>query len=133
MAPFNSREDSIVGILYSLARTPSSTISHCNYEKTPTTGGSRLSKILTPAVAITRQIRDACYNALINKDISNLCTLLAFQALKGRRGPRIQAEETMQRTDKNNAHDEIVCITSNGAAARCALGLLVVVVLLLAQ
>jgi hypothetical protein len=39
----------------------------------------------------------------------------------------------MQRADKNNSHDEIVCIASTGAAARCALGLLVVVVLLLAR
>ena len=39
----------------------------------------------------------------------------------------------MQATDKSNTDDGIVCIASNGAAARCALGLLVVVVLLLAQ
>ena len=33
--------------------------------------------------------------------------------------------------NKNNSHEGAVCITSTGAAARCALGLLVVVVLLL--
>ena len=37
----------------------------------------------------------------------------------------------MHRTHKNNSHDAAVCIASHGAAARCALGLLVVVVLLL--
>lgn len=37
----------------------------------------------------------------------------------------------MQRMYKNNTHDGAVCIASDGAAARCALGLLVVVVLLL--
>ena len=44
---------------------------------------------------------------------------------------RIQAEETMQIANKNETNDGVVCITNNGAAARCALGLLVVVVLLL--
>ncbi|GMQ75356.1 MAG: hypothetical protein BMS9Abin01_0604 [Gammaproteobacteria bacterium] len=39
----------------------------------------------------------------------------------------------MQTPNKNNPDDGVVCIASNGAAARCALGLLVVVVLLLAQ
>ena len=39
----------------------------------------------------------------------------------------------MRTTNKNNTDDGIVSIASNGAAARCALGLLVVVVLLLAQ
>ena len=43
----------------------------------------------------------------------------------------IQSEETMQIANKNDTHDGVVCITNNGAAARCALGLLVVVVLLL--
>ena len=33
--------------------------------------------------------------------------------------------------NKNNTHEGAVCITSNGAAARCAVGLLVVVILLL--
>ena len=37
----------------------------------------------------------------------------------------------MLKANKNNAHDGAVPITNNGAAARCALGLLVVVVLLL--
>ena len=40
-------------------------------------------------------------------------------------------EEAMRRIHKNSAHDTAVCIASNGAAARCALGLLVVVVLVL--
>ena len=44
---------------------------------------------------------------------------------------RIQAEETMQKANENNTHDEVACIANSGAAARCALGLLVVVVLLL--
>lgn len=39
----------------------------------------------------------------------------------------------MQKSNENNAHDEAVCIANNGAAARCALGLLVVVVLLLSH
>jgi hypothetical protein len=43
----------------------------------------------------------------------------------------LKGRGTMQRADKNNIHDEAVCIVTNGAAARCALGLLVVVVLLM--
>ena len=39
----------------------------------------------------------------------------------------------MLRSNKNNAHDGVVSITSNGAAARFAVGLLVVVVLLLSH
>lgn len=39
----------------------------------------------------------------------------------------------MQKANENNAHDGAVCIANNGAAARCALGLLVVVVLLLSH
>ena len=44
---------------------------------------------------------------------------------------RPTTEDTMRGLNKNNAHEGAVCITGNGAAARCALGLLVVVVLLL--
>jgi len=47
--------------------------------------------------------------------------------------PRIQTEETMLKANKNNPHEEAVCIANNGAAARCALGILVVVVLLLSN
>lgn len=39
----------------------------------------------------------------------------------------------MQKADKNTTHDGVVCIANSGAAARCALGLLVVVVLLLSN
>ena len=39
--------------------------------------------------------------------------------------------KSMLKTNKNNTHEAAVCITTNGAAARCALGLLVVVVLVL--
>ncbi len=39
----------------------------------------------------------------------------------------------MRTSNKHNPHDGVVCIASSGAAARCALGLLVVVVLLLAR
>lgn len=35
--------------------------------------------------------------------------------------------------NKNDTHEGVVSITNNGAAARCALGLLVVVVLLLSN
>jgi len=35
--------------------------------------------------------------------------------------------------NKNDNHEGAVCITNNGAAARCALGLLVVLVLLLSN
>lgn len=37
----------------------------------------------------------------------------------------------MRVINKNNSRDAAVCITGNGAAARCAVGLLVLVVLLL--
>ena len=37
----------------------------------------------------------------------------------------------MFNANKSNIDDAAVCITQNGAAARCALGLLVVVVLVL--
>jgi len=37
----------------------------------------------------------------------------------------------MLKANKNSAHDGVASIANNGAAARCALGLLVVVVLLL--
>ena len=47
--------------------------------------------------------------------------------------PCIQIEETMLKANKNNSHEGAVCIANNGAAARCALGLLVVVVLLLSN
>jgi hypothetical protein len=39
----------------------------------------------------------------------------------------------MRRLPKNNIRDGAVCIAAHGAAARCALGLLVVVVLLLSS
>ncbi len=39
----------------------------------------------------------------------------------------------MQKANKDNSHDGAVYIANNGAAARCALGLLVVVVLLLSH
>ena len=39
----------------------------------------------------------------------------------------------MLRMNKNNTPAHAVCIASNGAAARCALGLLVVLVLLLSR
>ncbi len=39
----------------------------------------------------------------------------------------------MQKANKNNSHDGAVCTANDGAAARCALGLLVVVVLLLSH
>jgi hypothetical protein len=45
----------------------------------------------------------------------------------------LKAEEIMWKANKNNAHEGAVCIANNGAAARCALGLLVVVVLLLSN
>ena len=48
-------------------------------------------------------------------------------------GPRSHFEEAMLRSNKNNAHDGVVSITANGAAARFAVGLLVVVVLLLSH
>ena len=39
----------------------------------------------------------------------------------------------MRKSNKNNAREGAVCIATDGAAARCALGLLVVVVLLLSN
>jgi hypothetical protein len=39
----------------------------------------------------------------------------------------------MHKANKNTTHDGVVCIATSGAAARCALGLLVVVVLLLSN
>ena len=73
---------------------------------------------------------------MICKGISKLCTLLALQetmARKARQGPRTQIEESMQKANKNNTPGGAVCIANDGAAARCALGLLVVVVLLLSH
>ena len=40
-------------------------------------------------------------------------------------------KESMLRTNKSNIDEVVVCINQTGAAARCALGLLVVVVLVL--
>ena len=37
----------------------------------------------------------------------------------------------MRNSNQSDTHEAAVCITNNGAAARCALGLLVVVVLVL--
>lgn len=73
---------------------------------------------------------------LINKSISKLCTLLASPeslARKDSREPHSQIEESMQKANKNNTPGGAVCIANDGAAARCALGLLVVVVLLLSH
>jgi hypothetical protein len=73
---------------------------------------------------------------LISKGISTLCTLLAFpeaMARKARPGPRTRIEETMQKANKKSTPGGAVCIANDGAAARCALGLLVVVVLLLSH
>ena len=39
----------------------------------------------------------------------------------------------MLKANKNNAHEGVASIATDGAAARCALGLLVVVVLLLSS
>jgi len=39
----------------------------------------------------------------------------------------------MLKANKNNVHEGVASIANNGAAARCALGLLVVVVLLLSN
>ena len=44
-----------------------------------------------------------------------------------------QIEESMFRSNKNNVRGDAVCIVNDGAAARCALGLLVVVILLLSN
>ncbi len=54
-------------------------------------------------------------------------------ARKARRGPRTQIEVSMQIANKNSTPGGAVCIANDGAAARCALGLLVVVVLLLSH
>lgn len=95
-----------------------------------------MSEFLTPAVARTRQISRDDSNSLNNMAIRKLCTVLAWHwatVLKGPRGPRTQDEEIMLKSNKNNALEGAVSIASNGAAARCALGLLVVVVLLLSN
>ena len=52
-------------------------------------------------------------------------------ALKGRRRPRIETEETMLKANRIEHHEGVALIANDGAAARFALGLLVVVVLLL--
>jgi len=52
-------------------------------------------------------------------------------ALKGRRRPRIETEETMLKANKIDHHEGVASIANDGAGARFALGLLVVVVLLL--
>ncbi len=95
-----------------------------------------MSENLTLAVADTRQISHIPHNPLISLDILKLCTLLAPQvaiALKGSRPPPKEAEETMLKANKSNVHEGVASIANNGAAARCALGLLVVVVLLLSS
>lgn len=56
---------------------------------------------------------------------------MAPRAPKG--GHSSQVEESMFRANKNNVHADAVCIVNDGAAARCALGLLVVVILLLSN
>lgn len=74
---------------------------------------------------------------LILRRLKKACTLFATlelvapRAPKGAAGARI--EESMFKTNKNIAHNEAVCIVNDGAAARCALGLLVVVILLLSN
>lgn len=73
---------------------------------------------------------------MIPRLISKLCTVFAWHettVLNGPRGPPTQDEEMMRRSNKSNAHEGAVSIASNGAAARCALGLLVVVVLVLSH
>ncbi len=52
---------------------------------------------------------------------------------KARPGPRTRIEETLQKANKKSTPGGAVCIANDGAAARCALGLLVVVVLLLSH
>ena len=62
--------------------------------------------------------------------------VFAYGETTVRRGPEgraPKAEETMLKIYKNNAHEGAVSITDNGAAARCALGLFVVIVLLLSN
>jgi hypothetical protein len=65
------------------------------------------------------------------------CTLFAGPGLVAPRAPKgghsSQVEESMFRANKNNVHADAVCIVNDGAAARCALGLLVVVILLLSN
>lgn len=71
---------------------------------------------------------------MITPYILKLCTLLAplrVLALKGRRRLRFDIEETMLKANRIDRHDSVASISNSGAAARCALGLLVVVVLLL--
>jgi hypothetical protein len=95
-----------------------------------------VSENLTLAVADIRQISHTRHNPLISRGILKLCTLLALQvaiALKGRQPPPKEAEEIMLKANKNNVHEGVAPIANNGAAARCALGLLVVVVLLLSN
>ena len=58
---------------------------------------------------------------------------LGRYALKGRRRLRIETEETMLKANKIARDESVASIVNNGAAARCALGLLVVVVLLLSS
>jgi len=95
-----------------------------------------VSENLTLAVAETGQISHISHNSLINQGPLKLCTLLALQvaiALKGRQPPPKEIEETMLKANKDNVHEGVASIANNGAAARCALGLLVVVVLLLSN
>ena len=67
----------------------------------------------------------------IFENCAHFLQYLGRNALKGRRRLRIETEETMLKVNKMAPHDSVASIANNGAAARCALGLLVVVVLLL--
>jgi hypothetical protein len=56
MAPFYSYIELLVGILYNIPKAAGFQLTHCNHGRTSLLGGPALSKILTPPVAITRQI-----------------------------------------------------------------------------
>ena len=136
MAPDYSRKESTVEILYTSRESREITITRCNCERLLPGSRCAVSENLTLAVVNTRQISHAPHNSLINRQFAKLCTLLAEEvalALKGRRQPPKEVEETMLKTNKNNVHEGVASIANNGAAARCALGLLVVVVLLLSN
>ena len=109
-------------------------ITPCNSGEFPPGGHCSLSENLTLPVAETRQISPPAHNSLITRHILKLCTLLALLrvlALKGRRRLRFDIEETMLKANRIEHHEGVALIANDGAAARFALGLLVVVVLLL--
>lgn len=74
---------------------------------------------------------------MINITIHAPCTDLAYRI--GRHGaerplrPCTRTEVSMLRKPRNNARDGVVSLAGNDAAARCAVGLLVVLVLLLSN